>query len=418
MKFIRNYYWNNNLDKFDKILIPSFFFLTCFEFFFVKIFGFDLIFKPYRIISIIISVRLIFHKNIYLDKYDLLHFLYISIGLLLSLLQSIFFNTSFAPTLNVLTHFIIMYVPCIYIKNTIKDIKTLQNLIFVFLVGVYINALYCIFEFYFINTEGFVRSSGFYRNSSHASCVLSVLFFYLVLNYNKRGKGIQKFLFKVINILLVLFAIISTGGKTGVLTVLLSPFVFAFYNWKKVAITVPVFLIISFILLVQLQNDNTMSSVLSRYTLDEFIRGGGRFDIWKSATNLIADTYFIGVGWGQFINYSLEYAQELFSTSTKVVGNFKLVTHNAFLQSIVEFGLFGFFIFLLIHLFFFKDTIKAYQLNGSRELSVFILFVFLATIIYNMTHDAFSSNFIILFYTFLILHYKITYNGAVNNFAK
>ena len=101
--------------------------------------------------------------------------------------------------------------------------------------------------------------------------------------------------------------------------------------------------------------------------------GSGRFDIAKAALNLGVDTGFSGVGIGQYRYYHLDYLE---SNAYDTVLNYKLSTHNLFLDLLVNFGIISFFIFLYI-LILNKRKIEQIKDSQSRKITFLLFFVIL-----------------------------------------
>ena len=68
----------------------------------------------------------------------------------------------------------------------------------------------------------------------------------------------------------------------------------------------------------------------------------------------------LGIGTGQFFNYSKEYAQELFSVQNTTVLNYNLSLHNTYLEILIEYGFIGFLVFSLFNILLIQDTWRSY----------------------------------------------------------
>ena len=84
---------------------------------------------------------------------------------------------------------------------------------------------------------------------------------------------------------------------------------------------------------------------LSRFELSNIKEASGRLDILDAAISLGIDTFFTGVGIGQYRFYHLDYIS---SSAYSTLFEYELSTHNHFLDILVNYGFIPFLIFLVI----------------------------------------------------------------------
>ncbi len=98
----------------------------------------------------------------------------------------------------------------------------------------------------------------------------------------------------------------------------------------------------------------------------------GRLFIWKTATEIIKDNPFFGVGFDRFkayyMNYQAHYFSEHGETPEALVADNSYYAFNEFIQFITEQGVFGFIILILILYFIIRTPAR----KENQELSVIL----------------------------------------------
>ncbi|WP_198027614.1 O-antigen ligase family protein [Seonamhaeicola sp. S2-3] len=98
----------------------------------------------------------------------------------------------------------------------------------------------------------------------------------------------------------------------------------------------------------------------------------GRLFIWKTATEIIKDNPFFGVGFDRFkayyMNYQAHYFSEHGETPEALVADNSYYAFNEFIQFITEQGVFGFIILILILYFIIKTSAR----KENKELSIIL----------------------------------------------
>lgn len=95
----------------------------------------------------------------------------------------------------------------------------------------------------------------------------------------------------------------------------------------------------------------------------------GRLMLWGNGFKALLDNYFLGYGAGNAI-YAVEYAGNIKFTEDNV--------HNYYLQILLDFGLIGLFIFLLI---FAKVSVNQFRTKFSNEFGNFLILYFIGSLV-------------------------------------
>lgn len=339
-----------------KRLIPLYVFLYPYEKLWAELLGQDSILKPYRIVGLLILMGFVVRRfssgeEFKVDRYDFGFFAIILGGLALAgfwYVATGAANLAWAVNDTALLFFVfLLYV---VMKNEVDSYKLAERTLLALLAGALSSFLF---------TQGFGvdfskadRAHGFFKNPN-ALGVLAGLSIIIV---------VARFLFARLRFVAIEFMVavalcmalggvlLTTGSRTPLisLAVGLSTFAVAVYfrrgrartrTLSRMTAVVPLVAVvgIAFALLASTADEG---SVLWRYSYDAAKSGSGRFDIWRSAWNLSEDTYFIGVGAGQYRFHHLKYVRMLavlYSRGTDA-DHLHLGTHNDFINLLTCYG--------------------------------------------------------------------------------
>ncbi|WP_147300759.1 O-antigen ligase [Sporosarcina sp. BI001-red] len=112
-------------------------------------------------------------------------------------------------------------------------------------------------------------------------------------------------------------------------------------------------------------------------------RGSGRYEIWGNALQLFWEHPFFGIGIYNFQQYNLHYFNDFH------------YPHNTYLEILVESGIVGFTLFLLVLVTF---AFKLYELQKARTETRFLLLTLLSMMISMFTLSTAVSEFLFLFF--------------------
>jgi O-antigen ligase len=125
--------------------------------------------------------------------------------------------------------------------------------------------------------------------------------------------------------------------------------------------------------------------------------GTGRTDIWKVAISVAEDNPIVGVGIGNFSVHSPRYVDDLGPLErVDLVAEQLLVTHNAYLELLVETGIVGLLLFLTVVVGSLTAAWRAARLAdliGERSLAILAQSVFVATVAFRAGAVFISSGY-------------------------
>ncbi len=380
------------------------------------IFGIETIFKPFRIMSMIIIGVFglkVLTQGIYLDKRDRADwFLYgvFIYGIIISCFKIItgvfnmglFINDSFQFSLHVATFFIYKSTP-ISKDQAFKIFRW-------FLIGVTINAVYISYSFLIFNDA---RNAGFTDNPNYGAFGIVAASTYLILKTNFESNRLSNF-WSLILILLLLYTFGVEGSRTGFVMFVIACFLIFFYSDLKRRITLVVVSTLIMLMLVpgqQSSNGKLTGPMVLIYRLNQSIDDGGedvRFVVWRGVFKVLEREGYEGMGIGQFkANFKKYYSEEPHQLIVEMTQyGYYLSTHNDFFAIITDYGLPSLlFYFIFLTITFFKLMHRANYHRADKEeefLSQFCFIFFCGMIIFGMSAENFQHQlywFLLMFTT-------------------
>lgn len=243
----------------------------------------------------------------------------------------------------------------------------LKKLIEAFVLGCSVIAFQSLYQFITEGSNLILSTSRFYLEGYNPNelGVLWVLGFimavYLIINGSK---------IYAIYIPLSIFTILLTGSRSAlvILFFVVISSIWMLFKYKiKYRKTILVFfatfgvLSLSQIPKGQLDRLSTIRYELAGGTLN------GRTDIWKSGLQTFGENPFLGVGGGSFLE----------ATLLNRMSSIELSAHNAYLSVLVENGIFGFIIFILMLLILVYSSFKIKKVHHIRWLALSLIFSWL-----------------------------------------
>lgn len=371
-----------NIDQVIYVLVCCFAFLIPFEHVLEVFFNITTVFKPYRVVSILVifmyGVKMLykgFPQINYRDDFPLyLIFVY---GLIISLVQMIwsnfsmklFNNDTFQISLYLMTYFII--------KNITLDSAKWLRIFWCLTIGILLNSYY-LFDAFFFQGD-YSRQGGFMDNPNYVSLSIVVVFSFLVYRISVHQEWLPKFFYGSLGLFL-LFVFPVTGSRTGlvILLVILS-LLFIFASFRSKVLVLATATILSFFFFNQ--NISSFSVGASFVLTDRVIKKQGiqdvRIPIWRGAIRGGHEVYFMGLGIGQFkAKFPKLFQTEYHKTILEFVNRGTYMsTHSDYVTLLVVYGLPA----LLLYLFFLfqvtrkllwrirfslsKEEVRFYQFN-------------------------------------------------------
>ncbi len=207
-----------------------------------------------------------------------------------------------------------------------------------------------------LNLSGLYRFTGFFRNPNHFAYALSIAIIYFA-SRSLRDNETTKFRVMWITLSLpLLYFLVVSGSRGGLLGLAAGLFLVGVRvigsrskgkQGKKIFLLAMVFgaaLAGASIM----QELNFSERIMHRFSSEVAMQGSGRLDIWTAGLNASFDYYFIGMGMEQYISNHAYYINQLAFVKSDTLLKFDLSQHSEFMTLFVEYGLFGFAIFLFI----------------------------------------------------------------------
>ncbi len=242
------------------------------------------------------------------------------------------------------------------------------------------------------------RLGGYFMNPNELGMLAVVALSMYMIDFHRRGFS----LYNAFMFALVLYALIMTGSRSSMIGFLLIVLYFIKQSDNaKLKATIYLMVLVSIPFIVQM-------IFIKQGDLSEVLSMTGRLPFWKAliTESLPREPYF---GFG-FMRIAYK---DAFQGVHTYAGQ---MTHNTFIQVLLNLGFVGLFI-ACVQLFF---TVRAAILATDNYRVKFFMGVFIPIIINSFTEFGIfgESNYGILFWQFLIFLFLIQYNPQLNRYQK
>lgn len=290
---------------------------------------------------------------------------------MLSLIWSVDKVSSFyAAFTNLLPTILLTFI----LLQAIKNKTQLTNIFVSYILGALVIALttiYSYFNFYKFELYDYARATAFEQDQNELCFLLSfgiVLILYMI-QFTQQSNRVR--ILSVLSAIVLLYAILLTGSRTGFIIILLIGFVYIFtkVNFSKIFLIFP-FLVIVGLYFINLLNESVSLRLLETFDQIESSNLTGRTEIWEIGVNSFLETSKIlyGTGYDSFQEYHKGLTFE----------NYGRAIHNTFLANFIELGLIGLILFLNIIFYLSRKILFLYN-----KISIFFV-LFLAPILIAM----------------------------------
>ncbi|MEL6635571.1 MAG: O-antigen ligase family protein [Bacteroidota bacterium] len=390
-----------NLDRTIYRLLCVYLFLIPFEQVLKAWFGIDTVLKPYRI-AIILATGLYLVKvamggmsigrDMREDGYFYLIFVY---GIIISLVQMAvapfslgkFYNDLFLVSLSLPAFFII--------KNSHFTQQQMLRLTQFFVAGISLNALNVFYNFYILRNFG--RQAGFMDNPNYLALSIVIAIAFLLYRIDLR-----RWFWALLQVALLLvlgYTFIIAGSRGGLLALSAVLFLMFWFGnfWRKLWMGSAIF---GALLLVLVSPSSAWEGatplILVNRLNDLEVSDDPRIAIWKGTLRASEETYYLGLGIGQFKARFPEFYQgETNQTVYEVVDfGYHLSPHSDYFGILITYGIIG----LLLYLFFLFVTTRRklrdiYQatVDSVRRYHQFSFTLLLPVILFGFVADSFNS---------------------------
>ncbi len=344
-----------DLNKVLLVLFCAYAMSLPFELILEIFFNIRTIFKPFRVLSILIIgvyVLKVFTNGLYIDqneKPDWILYGVLIYGIVISLIRGItevfsfplFYNDLFQVGLHITTFFVF--------KNTAFTKDNAIQMMKYFLIGVFLNLAYITYNFITMIDAG--RQSGFTDNPNYVAFGLVASIIYLILRNNKQQNIRNRFLFSIL-VLFLVYSLGMAGSRAGLGMFLVAIlFIFIFSSIRRKILLVGVSLMIGLFLLPDLLSSSSGLNIILFQRINKRNRTGEidvRFLIWEGVFRTLEDRGYAGMGIGQFkSHFSKYYAETPHVLITEIVNRgYYLSPHSDYLALLADYGMPGLLCYL------------------------------------------------------------------------
>jgi len=407
-----------DLDKVLFTLFCVYAFSMPFELILEVLFGIDTIFKPFRVISLLIigvyGIKVL-RQGMSLDVRNnadwLLYGVFIY-GILISLFRMIggvfnmglFMNDLFQSGLYVMTFFIY--------KTLLLTKEQALIIIYFFIAGLLVNSSYSFFEFLLY----YDRQAGFTDNPNYVAFGLVAGTTFLLLKTNYKTKLFHHFIFAIF-ILFMIYMFGIAGSRTGLIMFIVANFFVIFFaNIKRKVVIFFISLLVSILLF---SNQLTSSSMGFRVPLIERVLNNIhtegrdiRFTVWEGVFKILEDRGYAGIGIGQYkANFAQYYSEVPDKLILEIVNRgYFLSTHNDYLAILTDYGLPSLVLYVAFLFFTLMKGIKKlnYPSGNDNEklLAQFNFSFFICIIIFGIAAENFQHQLYWFFLMFTTKYYS------------
>lgn len=363
-------------------------FLIPFEHILEEFFDIDTIFKPYRIIAIVLigvyGLKLLHEKKLSLHrdfKEDVFFYSIFLYGLTVSLVQivrvsfdmKIFYNDIFQIGLYLGVFFIM--------KNIFISVEQWKRILWYLVSALILNSVYLFYNFYILSNH--TRETGFMDNPNYVALGLVATFSFLVMRMNDNNSLIKQLTIWAI-LLFSLYIFTITGSRTGlVILVIASGFLFLFMPWRqKIMTSIAASCLAIFFLFKSVDTEKlaTPLIIVERMNTME-VTEDPRFILWEGALRASQDSYFLGIGIGQFkANFYTYFSEETNAIIyNQLRYNAYLSEHSDYFALLTGYGIIGLLLYLYYLFISFQKNVnaaftsKAFYTKQFYQLNVLLL---------------------------------------------
>lgn len=369
-----------------------------FEYLWYELFGSLTVWKPYRIIGIVLILYWLVsavakRTKVVIDVYDKLFIFIFSTGLALALFWMILGYGNLVWAINDLLLISFSFLIYLTVKNMHLSQKEIAQILYIFVFTCTINSIFMIYNF--ASSSYVYQARGFYRSAAQAGYVdgISLLILISICLFNLRKLLSLPGVFCTISILILSYALFLSGARGSIvgfsagLTAITFLIFRIRYAWDiPIKRFVSIFALILILIMLCVANmgfliEKEKSPTITRFEIENLKVAGGRPDIWRSAWNLTLDRYFIGVGLAQYRYYHTSYIKKLPNVLSDTVLEYDLVTHSDYVSLLVEFGIICLVIYLFILVSLFRKLFVAAERFGKQSfiypamLGIFVLLI-------------------------------------------
>lgn len=275
------------------------------------------------------------------------------------------FNESILSFLKLITLIVVFYCVSFSLKKLKAPFDFIAQL---FIASVFIEGVFTIFSFF--NSENIFTGISMNRNISSFSLLIKLPFIIFLLS---KPKPISfKPFIKIIEIILIVSIVLLQSRAAIFSMALIYLIILLFYKTRKSHLIISIFsLIISLLLLINFSSSFINQKTLNPINIFQDESFNQRTEYYSKAFNLFIEKPIIGHGLG---SWKIESLRGISSSNDNLIVPFYV--HNDFLQILVEVGLIGLVIYLLL---FFSSISRI--IKGWNKVTIY-QYLFLSILIF------------------------------------
>lgn len=230
----------------------------------------------------------------------------------------------------------------------------------------------------------FMRANATFYNSNDFVSFLCMALPWLVYGLRSSDSGWLKRFTGIVAIISSVIIILVNASRGGLVSVGIMAVIFVLMSAKGRSKWYSLLLLIFFGVVVNFFYDQSAFAVLSaRTTEGGLLEGGSRFAIWRHALQALGDTFGLGTGIG-----GIEASMEKYAYGGITI------THNLFIEILLEFGVVVFIVFVVFLWRQFKRSLQA-----EHDLKMVLLMSLVAMPIYGII----SSGYLLSAHLFVLM---------------
>lgn len=229
----------------------------------------------------------------------------------------------------------------------IKDRKILNIIIIIFSINAAIQGILALKAL-----DGSTRYVGTFIDPNYFATFQSVVLVILISIFIDKKKTKFSGILLLLLIILTILSIILSFSRGAYLQLIICLVIFILYKYKKNIVKLSFyffgFIILLYVFIQIISKYFADSKWISRLSFSEIVEkgGSGRTDIWLNAIQKTIDNPF-GYGWGSEVQIN------------------GIGSHNIFIEALVQFGVPGLIIFVILYLTFIKEIFSILKYSSS-----------------------------------------------------
>lgn len=256
----------------------------------------------------------------------------------------------------------------IVIINLVRSRKWLERLKAAFILSVVITALTGIFQYVAISSTHYLSEdtylgnevTAFFGSSSVLALYLGVGSFFVIAELIKNENTIRKLFMLLMSIAVMVCLYLTNEPLIMLATVISAVIFFLVYSNRTIFLLIPALLILPvsrFIAPVSVKTEFERLLALASEQIAE------RMPIWQTSLYMANDHLLSGSGVGTYKTLFTSYANESLGSA--------LDSSNLYLQSIIDVGLFGLIVFLIVVFLYIQHCFSVFATEGGGKKTIF-----------------------------------------------